>query len=251
MQKDNWTHPPGFLELKNNQADIWRVSLDRYPASAQWAESTLSADESERAARFYFEKDRHRYIFAHACLRDILSRYLQSEPGQMEFSTNNYGKPVLLPNQEVDFNISHSGEYVLIAVARGHRVGVDVEHFRMNLEHDKIARRFFSQAENKEYGAIPHEQKVTAFFNCWTRKEAYIKAHGLGLSLPLDSFDVSLSPNEPAVLRATRPDPTEVRKWTLFSLDVHPEHAGALAVEGRDLEFRYWDWDMQTRMRRT
>lgn len=245
MQRDNWAPPPRLLEQQPHQTDIWRVSLDRYAVSAQWADSTLSADESERAARFHFEKDRQRYILAHASLRDILSRYLQCEQGEIKFTTNNYGKPVLLSAQEVDFNISHSGEFVLIAVARRHKVGVDVEHFRKDLEHDRIARRFFSQAENQEFSAIPHEQKVIAFFNCWTRKEAYIKAHGVGLSLPLDSFDVSLSPDEPAVLRATRPDPTEARKWTLLSLDVHPEHAGALVVEGRDLEFRYWDWAIQ------
>lgn len=245
MQEDSWSHPPGLLELQSHQVDIWRIPLDRYPASAEWADSTLSADESERAARFHFEKDRHRYILAHACLRDILSRYLHCGPKQILFSTNKYGKPELLSNQEMDFNLSHSGGYVLIAVTLGHKVGVDVEHFRMNLEHEKIARRFFSQAENQEFSAIPHEQKVVAFFNCWTRKEAYIKAHGLGLSLPLDSFDVSFAPNDPPVLRATRPDPTEARKWTLLSLDVHPEHAGALAVEGRDLKFRYWDWTKQ------
>jgi len=245
MQEDSWSHPPSRLKLQSNQVDIWRIPLDLYPASAEWADSTLSADESERAARFHFEKDRHRYILAHACLRDILSRYLHCEPKQIVFSTNNYGKPVLLSEQEMDFNLSHSGEYVLIAVTRGHKIGVDVEHFRMNLEHEKIARRFFSQAENQEFSAIPHEQKVIAFFNCWTRKEAYIKAHGFGLSLPLDNFDVSFAPNDPPVLRATRPDPTEARKWTLLSLDVHPEHAGALAVEGRDLEFRYWDWKMK------
>lgn len=245
MQKNNWTHPPDSLELRSHQVDIWRVSLDLYPAAAQWADSTLSAEESERAARFHFEKDRQRYILAHACLRDILSRYLHCETGQVNFSTNAYGKPILFPNTDIDFSLSHSGEYVLIAVARGHKVGVDVEHFRMDLEHEKIARRFFSQAEDEEFNTIPPEQKVTAFFNCWTRKEAYIKAHGLGMSLPLDSFDVSLVPDEHAVLRATRPDPDEARKWTLLPLDVHPEYAGTLAVEGMDLEFRYWDWTMR------
>ena len=245
MQIDDWSHPPTPLDLQPHQVDIWRVSLDHYPASAQWAESTLSADESERAARFQFEKDRHRYILAHACLRDILSRYLHCETGHIKFTTSNYGKPVLLLDAKMEFNLSHSGDYILIAVAHGHKVGVDVEHFRMDLDHEKIARRFFSQAENEEFSTIPHEQKLIAFFNCWTRKEAYIKAHGLGMSLPLDSFDVSFAPNEPAVLRATRPDSAEARTWTLLSLNVHPEHAGALAVEGRKMKFRYWDWMMK------
>jgi len=245
MEEHNWSRSVSHFELQPHQVDIWRVSLDSYPASAQRADSTLSADESERAAKFHFKKDRHRFILAHACLRDILSRYLHCDTGQINFSTNAYGKPILLSNTEIEFNLSHSGDYILIAVARGHKVGVDVEHLRMDLEHDKMARRFFSQVEYNEFNAIPHEQKMIAFFNCWTRKEAYIKAHGLGMSLPLDSFDVSCSLNEPAVLRATRPDPNEASKWTLLSLEVHPEHAGALAVEGRDLEFRYWDWMMK------
>jgi 4'-phosphopantetheinyl transferase len=92
---------------------------------------------------------------------------------------------------------------------------------------------------------IPQEQKAVMFFNCWTRKEAYIKAHGLGISLPLSSFDVSLAPDRPSVLRSTRPDPNEAFKWTLLSLNVHPDYAGALAVEGMDLNFWFWDWEMK------
>jgi 4'-phosphopantetheinyl transferase len=141
----------------------------------------------------------------------------------------------------IDFNLSHSGDFALIAVARDHKVGVDVEHFRLDLEIEKIARRFFSEAETAELMNLPSEQRNTGYFNCWARKEAYIKAHGLGLSLPLDSFDVSLTPNEPALLRSTRPDETTASRWTLLSLDVHPEYAGAVAVDGRDLEFRFWD----------
>lgn len=243
MQKDNWTPPPALLEMGPHQVDIWRVSLDHYPDSAGWAASTLSTDEAERAARFHFEADRHRFIIAHACLRDILSRYLRCEPGKIEFSANDHGKPFLLSNNnEMNFNLSHSGAYILIAVARERNVGVDVERFRLDLEHEKIARRFFSQRENDEFSTIPPEGKVIAFFNCWTRKEAYIKAHGLGLSLPLDSFDVSFSPNEPTLLRATRPNTNEASKWTLLSLDVHPDYAGALAAEGTGLDFRSWDW---------
>ena len=245
MQADKWTNPSDILELQSSHVDIWRVSLDLYPASAQWAESTLSADESERADRFHFEKDRHRYILAHACLRDILSRYLHCKTGQIKFSTNGYGKPMLPSDTKMEFNLSHSGKFVLIAVTCGHKVGVDVEHIRMDMDHEKIARRFFSQAEYNELSVIPHEKKAIAFFNCWTRKEAYIKAHGLGMSLPLNSFDVSFASNEPAVLRATRPDSSEASKWTLLSLNVHPEHAGALAIDGRKMKFRYWDWMMK------
>ena len=239
---DNWTRPSTSLELENHQVDIWRISLDLYPASAQWAESTLSADESARAKCFYFEKDRRRYTLTHACLRDILSHYLRCRHHELTFSIDQYRKP-FLSNCDLQFNLSHSGDYILIAVAHKRKVGVDVEHFRINLELEKIAKRFFSPMEHEEFSTVPDEQKMTAFFNCWTRKEAYIKAHGLGMSMPLSSFDVSLAPNETTSLRATRPDAAEASKWTLLSLDVQPGYAGAIAVQGKYLEFRLWDWD--------
>ena len=110
------------------------------------------------------------------------------------------------------------------------------------MEIEKIARRFFSEEENSELMELPPEQRITGFFNCWTRKEAYVKAHGLGLSLPLDSFDVSLAPDVPAILRAARPHTQEASRWTLLSIDIEDQYAGALAVEGRDLDFRFWDW---------
>lgn len=239
----NWTSPPDKLNLNTNQVDVWRVSLNNLPDSVQSAESTLSDDESQGATRFRFDADRHRFTVSHIALRDVLSRYLHIEPGEINFTVGEYGKPVITSNLKLDFNLSHSGDYALIAVAREHKVGVDVELFRDNMEVEKIAHRFFSEKENAELMSLSSEQQQIGFFNCWTRKEAYIKAHGLGLSLPLDSFDVSLTPNESAVLRATRPNPDEASRWTLLSLDVEDHYAGAVAVEGRDLDFRFWDWN--------
>jgi len=275
MEKNNphytWLPPPDDLDLQAHQVDTWRVSLDAStPFSASLStdllrslESSLSADELQRAARFHFPSDRDRFIAAHGCLRHILARYLHCKPGQLSFSTGEYGKPALLPPQKIDFNLSHSGGYALIVTARERKVGVDVERVRDDMELENIADRYFSPGEVSELMTLPPEQRAAAFFNCWTRKEAYIKAHGLGLSLPLDRFDVSL--DETAVLRATRPDPSEAARWTLLSLDVDPEFAGALAVEsavlsgealskgaalsgeavskGKELEFRFWDWN--------
>jgi len=238
----NWTKPLDNINLDLNQVDLWRVSLKLEPAAVPGAESTLSADESQRAAKFHFDKDRHRFIASHVALRNVLSRYLDREPQQIDFTVGEYGKPAITSDINLEFNLSHSGNYALITVAREHKVGIDVERFRQDMETDKIARRFFSEKENSELMGLPLEQKLIGFFNCWTRKEAYIKAHGLGLSLPLDSFDVSLTPNEPAILRATRPDSLEASHWTLLSLDIEDQYAGTLAVQGRDMEFRFWDW---------
>ncbi len=246
MQKDNistWSHAPVDLDLQPHQVDIWRVFLDLPDDTVKSLFASLSADETQRATRFHFPADRDRFIIAHACLRGILSKYLHCEPDQLSFSTGEYGKPILLSGKHISFNLSHSGDYALIAVTCERKVGIDVEHFRQGVSPEGIAGRYFSQHEITELMTLPPEERRVAFFNGWSRKEAYIKAHGLGLSLPLDSFDVSLLPNEPAILRATRPDQEESARWILISLAVHPDYAGALAVEGQGLEFRLWDWN--------
>ncbi len=254
MNQTAWIRPPENLDLTTDRVDVWRVRL----SSTTPNEASLSAEERRRAARFHFDADRDRYIVAHASLRDILSRYLQCEPRELKFSTNEYGKPSLnrsndfsrgfrqttevVTTKDIEFNLSHSSDFALIAVTRGCKVGVDVEQIRADIELENLARRNFSPREVSELTALPPEQRTLGFFHCWTRKEAYIKAQGLGLSLPLDSFDVSLAPNEQVVLRATRPDANESARWSLHSLDVESNYAAALAVEGNCLEIRCWDW---------
>lgn len=240
--RSDWMKPPDDLNLGARHVDIWRLSLDLPPDSVRAMKSTLSAEEAQRADRFRFEKDRSRFIVSHACLREILARYLGSDPARLAFSINEYGKPSLT-HSRLEFNLSHSGNLALIAVTWNRKVGVDVERIREGISSLVIARQYLSKAEMAELQSLPPEQRVNAFFICWTRKEAYIKAQGLGLSLPLVSFDVSLTPNQPAVLRATRPDPHEAARWTLRSLPTDTEHEAAAAVEGLDVEFRLWDWN--------
>lgn len=251
MQKDNWIPAPGSLDLKERQVDIWRIALDDSTRlktglrvdSVKPIESTLSADENDRAARFHFEADRNRYIAAHGVVRDILAYYLNRNPADLIFSVNQYGKPAL-EDHKLEFNLSHSKDFALVAVTQERNVGVDVERIRQGISSHVIAQQYFSKAEITELQSLPIDQRVSAFFTCWTRKEAYIKAQGLGLSLPLESFDVSLSPNEPAILRATRPDEKEAVRWTLLSLNVDSNYAGAVAAEGTALDFRLWDWNL-------
>jgi 4'-phosphopantetheinyl transferase len=237
-----WLQPPAALDLPpGHQVDIWRIHLDVPVDLLKILQGQLSSEEAERAARFYFPTDRSRFILSHAILRQILARYLRREPGQLHFSVNEYRKP-FLDGGGLEFNLSHSGDFALIAIAQARKVGVDVEQIRTDFETEDIGRRFFSQAEMLELQSLPIEQREAAFFRCWTRKEAYIKAQGMGLTLPLDSFDVSLSPGQPAILRATRPDSAEAARWTLMTLEVGPGYAAALAVEGQSLDFRFWDW---------
>lgn len=246
MQETNppscWTPPPAVLDLQPRRVDLWRARLDIPVEILNQLEMTLSPEERERAARFYFPADRDRFISAHGCLRDVLRRYLGCEPEQLAFSANQYGKPAL-HEHNLEFNLSHSGDFALLAVARDRRIGVDVERVRQDMEIEDIASHYFSKSEVSDLMQLPDEQEVMGFFNCWTRKEAYIKAQGLGLSLPLESFDVSLTPDEPALLRATRPDPQEAARWSLLSLEIDPCYRAAVVAEGIDLEFRLWDWN--------
>jgi len=242
MKIENWNTPTDGLTLKPDQVDVWRLSLDFQPDPNKLMESTLSAKELDRAERFEFDKDKHRYVVSHICLRDVLSRYLNLDPSQLTFEANAYGKPSL-KDQKLEFNISHSGDFVLVAVTLDHKIGVDIERIRQGISSHVIAKQYFSPAEIKELEALPMEERVVAFFVCWSRKESYLKAVGTGLSMPLESFDVSLTPGEPAILRATRPDPNEAARWTIHSIEVDPAYKAAVAVENnKDLEYRLWDW---------
>lgn len=212
---------------------LWRASLDAAPAEALFA--TLSPDEHERAGRYRFARDRHRFVAGRGLLRRILAGALGISPSEVRFAYGAYGKPMAEgePAHGIRFNVSHSGGLFVCAVAAGREVGVDVERIRPDLADEAIARQFFSPSEVAELLATPSERRTEAFLRCWTRKEAYVKATGLGLSLPLDSFDVSLHPEEPAAPLRTRPDPSETGRWILVDLPCPAGYLAALAVARR------------------
>lgn len=241
MNASLWKPPLDDLPLGSDHVDVFRIVLDPGADSVRSAESHLPEEEIARASRFRFDRDRGRYIMAHASLRMILARIVHSQPQQLKIATTEFGKP-FLPGFDIEFNLSHSGNIALVAVSRRRRVGVDVERIREGMEVARLARRFFSPVESSELLALPAERRLPSFFECWTRKEAYIKAQGLGFSLPLNSFDVSFLLDEPAGIRATRPDPHEAARWMLVPLNVGTGYAAALAVEGTGLEFSCWDW---------
>jgi 4'-phosphopantetheinyl transferase len=141
------------------------------------------------------------------------------------------------------FNLSHSHGLLLLAITRGREVGIDVEwiHAEFAGQGQEIAERFFSPNEVAKFCSLPTDQKAEAFFNCWTRKEAYVKAKGGGLSVPLDQFEVSLSPGEPAALLHAA-SPRETSYWSMEELYPGPGYAAALVVKGRDLQLRNWQW---------
>lgn len=245
MQQIVWEIPSTEVALGPDEVHVWCASLNVGQATIQRLRSVLSADEIEKAERFYFQKDRTAFIVARGLLRRLLGHYLRREPRDMRFNYSRYGKPAVDPSpyeSELQFNVSHSHQLALIIFAYGRLVGIDVEYMRKNVEYEELAPRFFSLAENVALNALPEAQKREAFFHCWTRKEAYIKARGEGLSLPLDLFDVSLRPGEPAALLGSREDPREVARWSLQALASADDYASALIVEGHGWHLRCWEW---------
>ncbi|HEX8145170.1 MAG TPA: 4'-phosphopantetheinyl transferase superfamily protein [Pyrinomonadaceae bacterium] len=240
-----WPPAPKNPRLEEDDVHVWLVGLKQAARDAQSVLGLLSEDERERARRFHFDHHRARFILAHAAQRLILSHYLRLSPAQLRFRFNPYGKPALdLPagDDALQFNLSHSGELALLAIGRGRAVGVDIEHIRAEFAHEQIAERFFSQREVSMLRALPENLRPQAFFNCWTRKEAYIKALGEGLSLALDGFDVSLIPGEQAALLSVRDNPGEVARWSLRELAPGEGYAAAMAVEGQDWRLSCWRW---------
>jgi 4'-phosphopantetheinyl transferase len=240
-----WDIAPKTPVLSHDEVHVWCAELDQTDYKMHDLQQILDGNERARAARFYFKRDRDHFIVAHGLLRIILSRYLNIEPANLRFCYSPYGKPILA--EEFDaarlrFNLSHSHGLVLYAVTRGREIGIDIEYIRRDLAFERIAERFFSSREVAALHVVPTGRKVDAFFNCWTRKEAYIKARGEGLSLALDQFDVSLTPGEPATLLSTVGDPYERNRWSLRELDLALGYVGALAVEGHDWRLKCWRW---------
>jgi 4'-phosphopantetheinyl transferase len=227
------------------QVHIWNACLDQSTTSLQRLLDTLSSDEKLRASRFHFERDRQHYIAARGILRSILSKYLSIEPEQFHFHYTEYGKPYLKSESstfDLRFNLSHSHGMALFAFTEGCEVGVDIEWIRKGITDEQIAERFFSIQEVKALRQLPEQDQDEAFFNCWTRKEAFIKAKGEGLSMPLDDFVVSLMPGEPASLLSVKNDPQEPFRWTLQELPCAPGFAAAFAIEAKITKLELLEW---------
>ena len=227
---DNWKHSSDqtFTSLQN-EVHVWKIHLDLPEEVITQLKTILAEDELNRAARFYFEKDRRHYIAARGQLKILLGKYLDTNPAELDFKYNDHGKP-FYQRTGIQFNVSHSNKLGLIAFDPAKPVGVDIEWKRPDFARLKTAQRFFSAGEVKELESLPKEQIHDAFFNGWTRKEAYIKALGKGLAIPLSKFQVSLAPGKPAALIETKHDPGQAEKWKLFAVKVPDGYAGAVMV---------------------
>ena len=184
-------------------------------------------------ARFRFETDREDFAFARGMLRTVLGNYLGIPPAEVGFSLSPQGKPALAFPQasRIEFNLSHTLNYVLVAVCLDRALGVDVERLRSDIETEDLAENFFSSAEAEELRSLSEEERRRAFFHCWTRKESLLKAWGGGLLLPLDAFDVSVRPQVERIRLVTRPRAEAAQEWRIFDVAVPEEFAAAVSVE--------------------
>jgi 4'-phosphopantetheinyl transferase len=217
------------------RVDLWKLCLDQPPTAGSPA-GVLSADEIARAQRFHFEKDRIHFIHCRSALRFLLARYLGVSPAGIRFEYLSGGKPQLIAEQNprrLQFNLSHSNNMALIAVGSELRLGVDIEKIRDNVDTPALAERFFSPRERAGLRALPGHLRVLAFFACWTRKEAFLKATGTGLSFPLEDFSVSTHPDLDPQLEEVQGHTEDPTHWFLTDLNVGQAYRATIALDRR------------------
>lgn len=237
--------PPKNVSLTADGVHVWCAQLTECAPRLGDYYELLSENERQRAARFYFPHLRESFILRSGILRHLLSCYTSLPARIIRFEYGAHGKPFLTEKQRVnglEFNLSHSHELSLLAFAMERHVGVDIEKVRLDIDFAAIARRYFSARENEQFFSLPEEKRALAFFYGWTCKEALIKAEGGGLSIPLDSFSVTMHPDEEAqLLEASLPtfDPS---LWTLKRLSPAEGYAAALAVQGKGIHLSCWQY---------
>jgi 4'-phosphopantetheinyl transferase len=239
--------PESGLELAAGEIHVWSVRLDPPAAEVERLGRSLAEDEWARANRFRFDKHRRQYVVGRGALRTLLAAYLGTRPEAVRFRYGPRGKPFLESAPEsaggLQFNLSNSEEMALVGFVRGPEIGMDIEFLRSMPDCEQISERFFSESERQVLRGIPGRAKEEAFFNCWTRKEAYLKAVGEGLAAPLDSFDVTLAPGDPPRMLTLEGDPERAARWFFHHLVPAENYVGALAIEGGTWQVKGWSFD--------
>ena len=231
-----WATPSSWPLLSDDEIHVWCVELDAAGEVAELA-AGLSAEESERASGLLTGTHQRRFVVARGMLRQLLGLYLDQDPGAVAFSRGAHGKP-FLQKGGLHFNVSHTHELALYAIARNREVGIDVEWPRPQVAHEQIAARFFSLEEQEALAQVPDEARRAAFYNIWTRKEAYVKARGDGIAAGLGTFAVSLGAE--AVLLRSDEGRDEVERWKLMALEPATGYVAALCGAGVDWRMRGW-----------
>jgi 4'-phosphopantetheinyl transferase len=226
----SWQTPANFPILSTKQVHVWRASLKQNKKDLVELSSSLSSQEKTRGSKFIVERAKNNFIVARGILRWLLAKYLQVKPQDLVFKQNQYGKLYLDP-YKLQFNISHAHDLALFAFSLDNPIGVDIEFIRNNFGFVDIAQRFFSKKENTALLNLPKAKQLHAFFNCWSRKEAFIKAVGKGIFFDLDKFSVEVSNKQVGRLQLQIIDPAyNVNDWSLEALNPAEGYVGAFAT---------------------
>lgn len=245
MTEAQWKAGPEFPLLIPGEVHVWRAALGAPAELRGRLERTLSADERARAGRLRQPEHRAHFIVSRGVQRDILARYIGVPASELTFTYTATGKPGFANvGTDLRFNVSNSGGLALYAVALGREIGVDVEEIRPVPRALALARGFFSASEVRALHALPVDAIERAFLTCWTRKEAFVKAAGTGLSLALDRFDVGFTPGEPARLLGTRPPAPAAEQWRMHEVDAGAGYVAALVVAGGAADLSWFDWNV-------
>jgi 4'-phosphopantetheinyl transferase len=238
----------GENQLSTEAVHVWHVNIKSLAGRVQQWTNLLSHAERSRSEAFVHQSDRERFIIAHGVLRILIGRYLDVAPAELKFSEVARKKPCL-ENVNADsglqFNLSHSHGYVLLAFTYHRQIGIDIEYMRPLPALEQIAAKTFSLQESKEIKKLKPEERIAAFYRCWTRKEAFVKALGEGLYYPLDRFSVSIFPEASNCLLQIDERPTETSHWTILNLKTDPGYAAALAVNGHNWEPVFLDYSVE------
>ncbi|MFY0591774.1 4'-phosphopantetheinyl transferase family protein [Roseivirga sp.] len=232
------SEPPPLIK---NYVHLWKFKQDSFRNTLAPLSSLLSEDELKRASKFRFDKDRLTYIVARGNLRKLLSKYLNIPGHAINFKYNSQSKPFIDSKTNLKFNVSHSGGIILVGFVLEHDIGVDIEFDKKQVETAQVAQSFFSRNETSKLLSLPEKEQLQAFYNCWTRKEAFIKAKGGGLSIPLDQFEVSLLPDESPELKIIRWDPADVSNWQLKSFKIDKDYTAATIVSNSVLQYKCFE----------
>lgn len=228
--------------MPSRHLHIWSVRLSDHNNRLENYWEILSKEEIEKAKAFRFIKDRRCFIIARGVLRNLLGNYLQVDPLHIHFKYGAHGKPYVDHPSMLQFNISHSRNMLLLGFVKTASIGIDVEYTKREIDVKKIAQNFFSREEITSLRAVKEEGQLDAFYNCWTRKEAFIKALGSGLSFPLDQFVVSLDNPGDANLIETKWDSQEKEKWVLKAIQPEEDYVGAVSVKGKITDVRHFKY---------
>jgi 4'-phosphopantetheinyl transferase len=238
------TKPSADLILHQDEVHIWIVDIEKNSTDMKYFRELLSPEESKQADKFIFEKDRFRYTITHGALHILICAYTGVNEKLINYIQGKYRKPGLQVSswKKLYFNLSHSGNFILYAFSWDLELGIDIEQIRDMQDSDSIIERFCSEKEKAEYFSIQKENRTQAFFKCWTRKEAYIKARGDGLYFPLNNFTVSIKPDTQPALIEVKDEPLENDRWKLHDLKINDLYSSALVADKSKINLTFFKW---------